>query len=130
MVINATVDNLDFVLEYVENILDENGVSPKISISMAVAVEELYVNIAHYAYNEQGGEAEINCECKDNKITVTFVDSGPEFDPLKHPDPDITLSASERSIGGLGIYMTKKSMDEMIYSREDGKNILTIVKNY
>lgn len=130
MLIQATVENLDSVLEYVEDILGENGVSPKICITMAIAVEELFVNIAHYAYGENTGDAEVVCECNDNKIYVTFTDSGIEFNPLLRPDPDVTLSAQDRSIGGLGIYMTKKSMDDMIYKREDGKNILTIVKNY
>ena len=130
MLIQATVENLDSVLEYIQDILDKNDVAPKIGITMAIAVEELFVNIAHYAYGDNTGDAEIECECKDGKIFVTFTDSGMEFNPLLRPDPDVTLSAQERGIGGLGIYMTKKSMDDMIYKREDGKNILTIVKNF
>lgn len=130
MVIQATVENLDSVLEYVESVLEEKLVPTKISIAMAIAVEELFVNIAHYAYAPAVGDAEILCECSDGVISVTFIDSGMEFNPLLRPDPDVTLSAADRSIGGLGIYMTKKSMDDMIYKREDGKNILTIIKNY
>lgn len=130
MIIEASVENLNAVLAYVEDILRRENVSPKISVAMAIAVEELYVNIAHYAYPEGTGDAEIICECGEGRISVTFIDSGIEFNPLLRPDPDVTLSAGERQIGGLGIYMTKKSMDDMIYKRENGKNILTIIKNY
>lgn len=130
MVIQATVENLDSVLTYVDSVLEEKCVPTKISIAMDIAVEELFVNIAHYAYKPEIGDAEIICECSDDTISVTFIDSGVEFNPLMRPDPDVTLSALDREIGGLGIYMTKKSMDDMTYKREDGRNILTIIKKY
>ena len=97
----------------------------------AVAVEELFVNIAHYAYSPGTGSATIGVEIlKDPAaIAITFTDRGKPFDPLAKEDPDITLSAEERQIGGLGIYMVKKSMDEVVYEYKDGQNILRIKKN-
>ena len=130
MIIQAKVENLDIVLDYVDGILSEHDVSPKVCITMAIAVEEMYVNIAHYAYGDSLGDAEVTCECSDGRICVTFIDSGKEFNPLLRPDPDVNCPAAERQIGGLGIYMTKKSMDDMVYKREDGKNILSIIKRY
>ena len=95
-----------------------------------MAVEEIFVNIAHYAYAPGEGEAEIAAlvEGDPAELVVEFRDSGVPYDPLAKPDPDVTLSAEERGIGGLGIYMVKKSMDDVQYRHEGGRNILTIRK--
>ena len=96
-----------------------------------VAVEEIFVNIANYAYNPDIGSAGITVETQEDPLSVviTFTDGGVPYDPLKKPDPDVTLPAEERQIGGLGIYMVKKSMDDISYDYKDGKNILTLKKN-
>ena len=88
------------------------------------------MNIVHYAYNPQVGKATIRCEVTDNpmQVIIQFLDSGIPFDPLAKEDADITLSAEERNIGGLGIFMVKQSMDEVNYEYMDGKNVLTIRK--
>ncbi len=93
-----------------------------------LAVEEIFVNIAHYAYSGKGGEASVTCSIADGTMTITFEDCGIPFNPLEKKDPDITLSAEERSIGGLGIFLTKKFMDSVNYVYEDGKNKLTFSK--
>ncbi len=128
--IEALTENLDQVLQFVDEELEESGCSMKAQMQIDVAVEELFVNIANYAYTPATGYALIRLEKADNpdRIIITFIDEGVEYDPLKREDPDITLSAEERQIGGLGIYMVKKSMDDMKYQRLDGKNILEIVK--
>ena len=97
-----------------------------------VAVEEIYVNIASYAYGDAEGEAIIRAGVTDapKSVEITFIDSGTPYDPLKKEDPDVTLSADKRPIGGLGIFMVKKSMDDMIYEYKDGQNCLTIKKNF
>ena len=132
MTIEATVSNLDPVLDFVNAHLEEAGCGMKEQMQLDVAVEEIYVNIAHYAYSPQTGVAKISVDIDKDKrqIAIGFRDSGMEFDPLAKPDPDTTLSAEERQIGGLGIYMVKKSMDDVTYSRENGENILTLYKNY
>ena len=96
-----------------------------------IAIDELFVNIAHYAYNPDIGTATVRVEVKENPLAVivTFIDHGVQYDPLATEDPDTTLSAEERRIGGLGIYIVKKSMDEITYEYKDGQNILTIKKN-
>ena len=103
---------------------------PDQQIQIQIAVEELFVNIAHYAYNPEVGPATVRVDVEDDPISVviTFIDNGVPYDPLAKDDPDITLSAQERDIGGLGIYMVKMSMDDVSYEYKDGRNILTIKK--
>ncbi len=129
--ISAAVDNLDQVIGFVDGHLEENACPLKLQMQIDVAVEEIYVNIAHYAYQgTEVGDAVISLWFEDDPkaVVIEFRDSGMPFDPLAKDDPDVTLSAAERQIGGLGIYMVKKSMDDMQYQRENGENILTIRK--
>ena len=131
LTVEAKTENLEEVLGFVDRHLETMDCSPKVSVQIDVAVEELFVNIAHYAYSPGTGSATIGVEIlKDPAaIAITFTDRGKPFDPLAKEDPDITLSAEERQIGGLGIYMVKKSMDEVVYEYKDGQNILRIKKN-
>lgn len=131
LTVEAKTENLEEVLGFVDRHLEAMDCSPKVSVQIDVAVEELFVNIAHYAYSPGTGSATIGVEIlKDPAaIAITFTDRGKPFDPLAKEDPDITLSAEERQIGGLGIYMVKKSMDEVVYEYKDGQNILRIKKN-
>ena len=128
LTVDATTDNLQQVMSFVDGILEENGATMKTQMQIDLAVEEIYVNIANYAYGENVGKAEISAECNDSVITITFKDSGKPYNPLEKPDPDITLSAEEREIGGLGVFLTKKNMDTVSYEYKDGKNILTMKK--
>jgi anti-sigma regulatory factor (Ser/Thr protein kinase) len=95
-----------------------------------VAVEEVFVNIAHYAYTNGIGKVLVSAGLlKDqSSVRIIFTDSGIPYDPTKKEDPDVTLSAEEREIGGLGIYMTRKLMDDIAYERKNGRNILTLRK--
>ena len=129
--IEASVDNLDKVLAFVDEQLEKHDCSPKIQMQIDVAVDEIFVNIASYAYTPQKGSANISVEIQEEPLAViiTFIDGGVPYDPLKKPDPDVSLPAEEREIGGLGIYMVKQSMDNISYEYRDGKNILTIQKN-
>ncbi|MBO4429307.1 MAG: SpoIIE family protein phosphatase [Clostridia bacterium] len=131
LTIAAKTENLDEVLAFVDSHLDENICSPKVKMQIDVAVEELYVNIAHYAYNPEVGPATVRVEVEEDPpaVAITFIDHGVPYDPLAKADPDITLSAEERQIGGLGIFMVKKSMDNIDYEYRDGQNILRIKKN-
>ena len=128
--IEAKVENLDKVIAFVDEEIDKLECSQKIRVQIDVAVEELFVNIAHYAYRPDVGPATVRVEVEKDPpaVSITFIDHGIPYDPLAKEDPDITLSAEERSIGGLGIFMVKKSMDEMLYEHSGGKNILTLKK--
>ena len=123
--VDATLENLERVLSFVEERLETCSCSMKTIMQIQIAVEEIYVNIASYAYKEKKGEAIIKIETDQEvpQVSLTFEDYG---DPY---NPDITLSAEERKIGGLGIYLVKKSMDKVEYKYQDGKNIFTIKKN-
>jgi anti-sigma regulatory factor (Ser/Thr protein kinase) len=128
--VQATKENLLEVSAFVEGYLEKLDCPMKAMMQISVAVEEIYINIASYAYGDSIGMAEILIDHDQalNSVSITFKDSGVPYDPLAKDDPDITLSAEERAIGGLGIFMVKKSMDDMKYKYEDGKNVLTIVK--
>ena len=126
--IKAADENLDQVLGFVDGILEQNECSMKAQMQLDIAVEEMFVNVAHYAYAPNEGDVLIRCDVEDGIASVTLEDSGIPYDPLAKPDPDVTLSAEERQIGGLGIFMVKKSMDEVFYEYKDGKNIFTMKK--
>ena len=126
--IDATLENLRQVLAFVEENLEKAGCSLKAQTQITVAVEEIFVNIASYAYAPGTGTAVIDMAVGDGMAEIVFRDSGTPFNPLAKADPDVTLGAAERQIGGLGIYMVKKSMDDVAYRYEDGENILTIRK--
>ncbi len=129
--VKADTAELDNVLSFADTILEELGCSVKAQMQIDIAIEEIFVNIAHYAYPESEGEAVISVDSGEgSSVTITFEDEGIQYDPLKNEDPDITLSAEDRPIGGLGIFMVKKSMDEVSYEYKDGKNRLTIKKSF
>ena len=131
LTVEAKLDHLDEVLAFVDSSLEEMECPIKAQMQIDVAVEEVFVNIASYAYAPGTGSATLQIETEQDPpaVAITFIDSGVPFDPLLKPDPDVTLPAEERQIGGLGIYMVKKSMDSMEYERRDGKNILKIKKH-
>jgi len=128
LIIDAATDNLDAVMGFITEQLEAVDCPMKAQMQIEVAVEELFVNIAHYAYAPDTGSATIRTEITADTAEITFIDSGVQYDPLAKPDPDVSLPASERQIGGLGIFMVKKSMDDIRYEYADGKNVLTIVK--
>ncbi len=129
--IEAAVENLPQVIEFVDRQLEKADCPMKTQMQIEVAVEEIFVNIASYAYAPDTGKAVVRMEFSDepSAVTITFADQGVPYDPLKNEDPDMTLSAEEREIGGLGIWMTKKAMDDMSYEYKNGENILKLRKN-
>lgn len=133
LTIAASMENLDWVLNFFERQLVENACPKKIRGQILVSLEEVYVNIVNYAYEDEG-QCSINMDIKSSdgceEMTLTISDKGKQFDPLKREDPDITLSVEQRQIGGLGIYMVKKSMDSVSYRYESGQNILTLCKKW
>ena len=126
--IAADIEKLGDAAAFVESILEENDCPLKAQTQIDVAFEEIFVNIAHYAYPDGEGKAKIVVDACPEFAEITFIDSGIPYDPLAKADPDITLSAEERQIGGLGIFLVKKTMDSVGYEYKDGKNIVTIKK--
>ena len=126
----AARENIPAVIDFVNRELKSVGCPMKTEAQIDIAIDELYSNIANYGCDENSGEVTVLLETETDSrtVTITFVDNGRPFDPLSRPDPDVTLKARERKIGGLGIYMVKKSMDDVHYAYRDGKNILTIRK--
>ena len=130
LMLDATVENIMFVTEFVDEQLEQYGCSVKAQMQINIAIDELFGNIAHYAYQPEIGPVTVRVEVTKEPLAViiTFIDKGVPYDPLQTADPNIALSAEEREVGGLGIYMVKKSMDEVTYEYREGKNILTIKK--
>lgn len=126
--IPATLEGMDEVLAFVGSVLDAHGCTPQARTQLRMAMEELYVNVAHYAYPSGEGWAEIRGSVEDGVATFRLIDGGTPFDPLAKPDPDVLLSGEERQIGGLGIYMVKSMVDEVEYDYRDGCNQLTLRK--
>ena len=128
----AEPEQLEPVQRFVEEQIERYDCSARVRFQLDVAVEEIFINIAKYAYRPgQAGQAAVRCCVGGDplQVTIQFQDQGVPFNPLEKEAADITLTAQERQIGGLGILMVKKSMDAVRYSYEDGKNILTIQKN-
>ena len=131
LTIAATIENIETVTDFVNEQLEAYDCPMKAQMQIDIAIDELFGNIAHYAYNPEIGSATVRVEVIEDPLSVviTFIDNGIPYDPLKKEDPNTTLSADEREIGGLGIFMVKKTMDDVIYEYKDGQNILTIKKS-
>ena len=130
LTVEAKTTNIEAVTDFVNEQLEALDCPMKAQMQIDIAIDELFGNIAHYAYNPEIGKATVRVEVIEDPlaVTITFIDNGVPYDPLAKADPDTTLSAEEREIGGLGIYMVKKSMDYITYEYKDGQNILTIKK--
>ena len=131
LTIDAAVENIAEVPAFVDSELEALDCPVKVQMQIDIAIDELFGNIAHYAYHPEVRPATVRVEVLENPLSVviTFIDNGVPYDPLKTKEPDITLSAEERMIGGLGIYMVKKTMDDIAYEYREGQNILRIKKS-
>lgn len=128
--LEAAVNNIPALIAFVDGELEKIGCPMRSQMQIDIAVDEVFSNIAFYAYTPGTGDARILFDYDDaaGTVSITFLDKGIPYNPLKNKDPDVTLSAEERKIGGLGIFMVKKSMDEMLYEYRDGQNMLTLRK--
>ena len=122
--VKASDESMQAVNDFIHSLLPESCDEMLLN-QIDLAVEEIFINIAHYSGSEQ---AIIKAEFTDNVLEITFIDKGRPFNPLARPDPDITLKAEEREIGGLGIFLTKKFMDSVSYEYKEGMNCLRIIK--
>ncbi len=130
LTVQAKTENLDEVLAFVNKELEAKDCDPGIQIQIDLTVEELFVNIAHYAYQNMIGTATVLVEILNGptRAEITLMDNGTPYDPLSREDPNLDVPAEERPIGGLGIFLVKENMDHVSYAYKDKKNILTIRK--
>lgn len=131
LTIDADLENIETVTAFVEGQLEGLGCPIKAQMQIDIAIDELFGNIAHYAYHPGTGPVTVRVETQEapRSVVVTFIDHGTPYDPLAKEDPDVSLPLEERKAGGLGIYMVKKIMDDIIYQYQDGQNILQIRKD-
>jgi anti-sigma regulatory factor (Ser/Thr protein kinase) len=122
----AAIKKLKEVIEFLKKDMQKHHLSEKAQFNMVVASEEIFSNISDYAYTEQGATVTIKTELKDNLYSITFIDTGKKYNPLKHSDPDVETEMKDKDIGGLGIYLAKKLSDSQSYTYHNKQNILTI----
>ena len=130
LTIDATIENVAIVTAFVDGQLEQLDCPVKTRMQVDIAIDELFGNISVYAYSPDTGTATVRVEvtADPTAVVITFIDNGVPYDPLAKEDPDITLSAEDRQPGGLGIYMVRKTMDDIAYEYKDGQNILKIRK--
>ncbi len=128
--VKAIMDNYDKCISFIEEQLQKSGFDNKAIIKVVTACEEIIVNVMNYAYSPKEGELDIVFEDDVDAVKITFVDNGNPFNPLDNPDVDITLPVDQREIGGLGILMVKKFMDDVNYEYKNHQNILTVMKRH
>lgn len=131
MTVEAAVENIEIVTQFITGELEKLNCPAKAEMQIIVAIDELFGNIARYAYSPKIGKATVRVEIEDDPLSViiTFIDNGVPFNPLELDDPDTDAPADERKIGGLGIFMVKKTMNMVEYEYSQGQNILKIKKN-
>ena len=131
LTIEATIENITAVTEFVNELLEKYNCPMKAQMQIDIAIDELFGNIAHYAYNPKSGPATVQVEVQEDPMAViiTFIDHGKPFDPLSGKDPDLTVPLEERKEGGLGVFLVKKVMDDVRYEYKEGRNILRIKKH-
>ena len=125
----ADTKEIPAIQQFAEVELEKYKCSTKEIYQINLVIEEVFVNIANYAYKDKQGYCTLSIETEDNKVILTFEDSGIPFNPLEKSDPDISLPAKKRAVGGLGIFLTKRIMDDVKYKYENNKNILRITKD-
>ena len=132
LTVKAAVQNIPQVTAFIDEQLEALDCPMKAQMQLDVAIDEIFANIANYAYGDRDGDATVcfSFDAAERMVTLTFLDSGTPFDPLAKDDPDVSLSAEERKMGGLGIFLVKKTMDGMTYRYENGRNVLTLYKRF
>ena len=130
--VDAAVENIEEVTNFVDQELESLACPYSKQVQIDVAIDEIFSNIAQYAYGQEMGTVTVrlDAEVDPPAVTITFIDSGVPYNPLERADPDTTLPLEEREVGGLGIFLVKKTMDEMHYEYRDGQNILTLKKRF
>lgn len=135
IIVPSKIDQVAVVTSFIDEYLEECSCPIKVSLQIDIAIDEIFSNIVYYAYDDTDKDSNritVSIEKLDNPegVVISFIDNGKKYNPLEKEDPDTTLSADDRQIGGLGIFIVKKSMDEVSYKYEDNSNIFTITKYF
>lgn len=129
LILPAKMQSFESMMQFIEDGAKSQGFDVKDVNQIKIAAEEALVNVINYAYHDEGGEVEINCDTKEGKgLVIEVIDRGAPFDPTSIPEPDINAPIEDRRIGGLGVYMMQQLMDEVSYRRDGDRNILTLAK--
>ena len=131
LVVKAVIESIPTVTDFVDKILEEHSCDMKAKIQIDIAIDEILGNISQYAYESDDGDVSVSIQLEETpkRAIITFIDSGVPYNPITTEEPDTSLSAEERKVGGLVIFMVKKTMDDMTYEYTNNCNILRITKN-
>ena len=128
--LHTDIQEVPQLAAFIDEVAEACGIDMATAMSLNLAMEEAVVNVMNYAYPAGTvGNVDIDAEFDDGKLTFILSDSGTPFDPTQAGEPDLTLGAEDRPIGGLGIFLVRQIMDSVEYRYSDGKNILTLTKN-
>lgn len=132
VILKSALENVEVLTNIIDSELESVDCSPKTMMQIDVAIDEIFSNIVNYGYDCENEEIEIRYDinAKSKIVSITFVDSGKKYNPLEKDDPNVKAEIEDRKIGGLGIFIVKKTMDEMMYKYENNKNYLTIIKKF
>lgn len=128
--LDATIENVETITGLIDEKLEEAGASMKAEMQINIVIDEIFSNIAKYGYASGKGDATVTLDILQDPLRaeITFINSGEPYDPLAQEDPDIHAALDDRPMGGLGILIIKKTMDDVSYEFKDKQNILTVVK--
>lgn len=132
LTVRASIENIRKVIDFVDNQLEAANCPLKVKYQIHIVIDEIFGNIANYAYSGKMGQVIVCVEFmkEGEAVKITFIDNGTPYNPLIKQDPDITLPAGKREIGGLGIYVVKQYMDDVFYEFKKGQNRLSVIKNF
>ena len=128
IIAEASLEEIANITTFVTDYLEKYDFLPKAIMQVNVAMDEILSNISHYGYPDKIGNVKVTVDVIDDEAKITFTDNGVPYNPLAKEDPDITAKAEDRQIGGLGIFMVKKIMDDVHYEFKNNRNILTLIK--
>lgn len=130
MKLPATIEHLEALVEFVSKCAEGQGFNGRRIKEIELATEEVLVNIINYAYPERSGDVEVSCRREDaTRFVIEISDNGIPFDPLSLPEPNFSTDILDRKVGGLGVFFIRKMMDEVLYRREEGSNIIRLIVN-
>jgi serine/threonine-protein kinase RsbW len=128
LIIDSNIEKIPEVSALLGEEMQTFGFGSEEILDTQLAVEEAIINVINHGYKNPGGEIIVSCRISTDCIKVQITDAAPRFDPLSVPEPELDSTLEDRGVGGLGVFLIRRVMDEISYRYENGKNILVLIK--